>query len=97
MTKPKPRRLALMGNECQKLALSCPECQRETPASPAVLLTAVADALNACRDAGLKLRIRHGIPQCDEGLVLDLPDGTWVTRTRTYTPFGPDLGGDFDD
>lgn len=96
MTKPK-RRLALAGQECQKLALSCPECQRKTPASPAVLLTSVAVALNACREAGLKLKFRHGIAQCEEGLVLDLPDGTWVARTRTYTPFTDDLSQGYTD
>lgn len=53
----------------------------------AELLNGVADALNACRDAGLNLRIKHGALQCEEGLVLDLPDGSWAARTRAYTPF----------
>lgn len=73
------------------------ECQHEAPTSPAVLLAAVADALNACRAAGLRIRIRHGIPQCEQGLVLDLPDGTWVARTRAYTPFAPPPGDGLDD
>lgn len=63
----------------------------------AELLNAVADALNACRNAGMNLKFRHGIAQCDEGLVLDLPDGTWVARTRQYTPFPAPVGGDLDD
>lgn len=62
----------------------------------AELLNNVADALNACRDAGMHLKFRHGIAQCDEGLILDLPDGTWVARTRQYTPFPALAGGDLD-
>ncbi len=61
------------------------------------LLAAAADALNACRAAGLNLRIKHGALQCEEGLVLDLPDGSWVARTRAYTPFAPPPGDGLDD
>lgn len=77
----------------RRLALACPECQKSSEATAAALLASVAVALNACRDAGLQLRFRHGIVQCEEGLVLDLPDGTWVARTRLYTPFAAAADG----
>jgi hypothetical protein len=61
------------------------------------LLAAAADALNACHASGLDLRVKHGALQCEEGLILDLPDGTWVARTRLYTPFAPPSSDGLDD
>ena len=66
-------------------------------ADPAALLQAAADALNACRDAGLKLKPRHGALHCEEGLLLPLSDGTWVARTRLYTEFPVPEGDGLDD
>jgi hypothetical protein len=66
-------------------------------AAAGALLGAAADALNACRAAGMNLRVKHGALQCEEGLVLDLPDGAWVARTRLYTPFTPAVGDTLDD
>jgi hypothetical protein len=70
---------------------------RRPAAAAGELLAAAADALNACRAAGLNLRVKHGALQCEEGLVLDLPDGSWVARTRAYTPFAPAPGDGLDD
>ena len=88
MTKrPKPRRVVL----------ACPSCRRKRSGDAGVLLAAAAEALNACRAAGLDLRVKHGALQCEEGLVLDLPDGSWVARTRQYVPFAPPPGDGLDD
>ena len=53
----------------------------------ASLLQRAAEALNACREAGLDLKVRHGVIECPEGLLLPLSDGTIVARTRQYTEF----------
>lgn len=58
-------------------------------------LARVADALNACARAGLKVRLRHGIVETRHGYVLPAA-GEWVARTRTYTPFTPDDSEDDD-
>jgi 3-hydroxyisobutyrate dehydrogenase-like beta-hydroxyacid dehydrogenase len=50
------------------------------------LLAAVAEALNACEDAGLKPRMRHGAVMTLGGYVLPT-DGPWVARSSTYTAF----------
>ena len=51
------------------------------------LLTATAEALNACRDAGLKVKVKHGIITCPEGFILPLDDGSFAARTRIFTEF----------
>lgn len=80
-----------------KIRAACPACRKSVPATPAALLQWAADALNACKAAGLDLRIRHGIAECDQGLILPLSDGTFVARTRLYTPFPVQEGDDLDD
>lgn len=57
------------------------------------LLAAVADALAACEQAGLKVRLRHGIVETREGYVLPVKGG-WVARTRAWTEFSPADDGD---
>jgi hypothetical protein len=52
------------------------------------LLAAVADALNGCEQAGMVVRLRHGIVMTREGYVLPLGEGKWGARTMTYTEFG---------
>jgi hypothetical protein len=62
---------------------------------PAALLGAVADSLNACESAGIKVRLRHGAVITRDGYVLPVGDGQWGARTLAYSPFSPD--GDVDD
>lgn len=52
--------------------------------------------MNACREAGLPVRLRHGIVLTRAGYVLPLEDGHWVARTRSYSPFGEDEDEDDD-
>ena len=82
-------------NPKRRITVTCPDCKSKTQANPAVLLEAAAAALSACRDAGIELRIKHGILSCPEGLILQLDDGSFVSRTRIYTPFSEP--GDIDD
>lgn len=79
-----------------RVRAACPQCRRSVPATPAALLQSAADALNACRAAGLELKVRHGVIECAEGLLLPLSDGTVVARTRLYTPFADPGGDDID-
>jgi hypothetical protein len=51
------------------------------------LLTTAAAALTACSDAGLKLKVRHGVISCSEGFILPLDDGSFAARTRIFTEF----------
>lgn len=71
-----------------RVKLACSSCRRNLPVTPAVLLQAVADSLNACRAAGLDVKVRHGAIECDEGLILGpLTTAGFVARTRLYTEF----------
>ena len=70
----------------------CQKCGQVGDGSTGSLLTAVADALSACRDAGLDIRLRHGVVMAagktGGGYVLPLPPGDrWQARTLTYDPF----------
>jgi hypothetical protein len=64
--------------------------------SPAGLLAALAAALNACDDAGLDVRLKHGAVYTGHGYVLPLAGGRWAARTLTYTEFSPATGGTLD-
>lgn len=59
----------------------------------AKLLGAVADALTACQQAGLKVKLKHGAVYTRAGYVLPARDG-YVARSLEYSPFWPD---DLDD
>lgn len=64
-------------------------------ADPARLLDDVADALTACRAAGLDVRLAYDAVLTDAGYVL--PDDTgWTARVRTSSPFPPPTAGDDD-
>lgn len=65
----------------------CPDCGTVSPSSPASLLNNLADALNLCADAGMKVRMRHGALLAEEGYVLPLSAGRWTARTLNYDPF----------
>lgn len=56
--------------------------------SPAVLLGRVAAALTACEQAGMAVKLRHGVVMTHHGYVLPTSRG-WVARTRLYTEFSP--------
>ena len=58
------------------------------------LLTALAEALNACDDAGLRVRFRHGAVLTQGGFVLPTEGGPWVARSSVYTEFDVDLDED---
>lgn len=76
----------------------CAGCLTPQDAAPASLLSGVAAALNACADAGMRVRLRHGIVEAREGYVLPLMDDRWTARTRTYDPLvSPSTGDDTDD
>lgn len=53
------------------------------------LLSNVAEALNECQKAGLKLKLKYGSVCTREGYVLLTGDGEWVARTLVYTEFEP--------
>ena len=68
--------------------------------TPAALLTRLADALNACEQAGMKVRFRHGAAFSYFGCVLP-PEGkgnAWVARSFGKLPQSPveDDGSDED-
>jgi len=65
----------------------CSNC-RAVADEPWSLLAAVAAALNACADAGVWVKLRHGVVMTGRGYVLPLSDGRWGARTQDYTTFG---------
>jgi hypothetical protein len=76
----------------------CQNCGSTYPATAEARLTALAEAMNACQDAGLRVRLQHGIVKTREGYVVQLMiNDRWVARTMTYTEFSPALVGDDDD
>lgn len=62
-------------------------------ADSAGLLAGVADALNACRAAGLDVQLRYDAVLTDAGFVLPATGG-WVVRPRTASPFPPPPAAD---
>ena len=75
----------------------CARCLTPQDGTAAGLLGQLAAALNACTDAGMRVRLRHGIAEAREGYVLPLDAGRWIARTRTYDPLLPPAAGDEDD
>lgn len=73
-------------------------CAGQRGEGPAALLAHLADALNACEHAGVRVRFRHGAAYSEVGVVLPpLRKGQqWVARTLTYDPLSPveDPAGD---
>jgi hypothetical protein len=72
------------------LQAMCQNCGSTYPATPEALLSALAEAMNACQDAGIKIRLRHGVVMAKEGYVLPIKD-RWAPRTSVYTEFTPAL------
>jgi len=66
------------------------------PPDAAPLLAGVAAALTACEQAGISVKLGHGVVMTEAGYVL--PVGTeWVARTLAYTEFTPPAGDDDDE
>lgn len=84
------------GKRRKRRQLVCARCAAPQDVSPAALLGAVAAALNACTDAGMRVRLRHGIVEAREGYVLPLKDDRWTPRTLAYDPLLPPAGDDDD-
>lgn len=77
--------------------VTCASCAAK--AAPGAL-PALAAALNACADAGIAVKLRHGIVISEQGYVIDMPDGKWEARTRRWAPYAvtaDDPDGDQDD
>lgn len=55
----------------------------------AKLLLDLADALNACTEAGISVRLKHGAAYTSMGYVLPIGDDRWVARTLVYTELAP--------
>jgi hypothetical protein len=85
----------MTGKGKRRIAVTCSACQHSFQATPSSLLQIAAQALTACREAGINLVVKHGALICDEGLILPLSDGSFVARTRIYTEFSQP--GDEDD
>ena len=71
-----------------------PEYRSRGSTQAAGLLSAVADALNACEKAGILVQLAHGATITDQGYVIapfDEDPGhlgqRWVARTRMLTEF----------
>jgi hypothetical protein len=77
-------------------AVLCPRCRFPADGSPSSVLGSLAAALNACEDAQMTVKFRHGAAYTRQGFVLPLGDGKWAARTLLYTEFTP-LVGDEDD
>lgn len=82
-------------------AIACPRCHAPADSSPGALLKAFAAVLNSCAEAGVKVKMRHGVVLAEGrhggGYVLPLPDGRWTVRTLTYDPLAPVPSDDHDD
>jgi hypothetical protein len=77
--------------KAKAVSVICQRCGSLGDGSAGALLTAVADALDACMDAGMDVRLRHGVVmaagKAGGGYVLPLKDGRWTARTLAYDPF----------
>ena len=71
----------------------CARCHAPAGDDPGSVLTALASVLNACDDAGVRIRLREfgaqGAVYTREGYVLPLGRGRWSARTLAYGEFTP--------
>lgn len=73
--------------------VACPSCLKPADSSPGALLRSLERTLNACADAGLKVRFAHGAVLTEEGYVLPWRIGKqsgWTARTLAYDPLAPE-------
>ena len=61
------------------------------------LLSLVADALTACEQAGITVKLKHGAVWTEHGYVFHVSDRTWEPRTLAYTEFSAQASGDDED
>lgn len=61
----------------------------EKIAKQTALLEALAQALTACGEAGMCIKLKHGIVYSRNGYVLPLDDGKWTARNLTYDALSP--------
>lgn len=66
------------------------------PDAPA-LLASVADAFNACEEAGITVKLKHGAVITGHGYVLPVGEAEWGARTRAYSPFVVPGGDEMDE
>lgn len=65
----------------------CARCLTPQDGSSTALLTGLAAALNACEEAGLRVKAWHGgALRTAAGYVLRLEDDRWMARTLSYDP-----------
>lgn len=73
--------------------------KRSRARSTASRLAALADALNACESAGLRIRFYRGAMFCDQGVLVppEKKGQKWEARVFRAHPHGrPPAGGDDD-
>jgi len=87
--KARKRRRAAVAKRQHLISTICQQCGAMGSGSPAAMLSVLADALNTCADAGIRIRVRHGALIALEGYVLPLAGGKWTARTLNYDPFLP--------
>lgn len=73
--------------------------KRARAKSPASLLAALAEALNACDRRGVKIHFAHGAAFCDQGVLLPptRKGQKWEARPFRTRPDGAAAARDWDD
>ena len=74
-----------------------PMSKKDRQETATMLLTQLADTLNALSDAGIPAKVKHGAVYTKAGYVLPIGEGRWVARTLLYTELEPIDGQDNDD
>ena len=60
-----------------------------TPEKAARLLQNLAAALDACGEADMCVKLKHGVVYTRFGYVLPLDDNKWTARNLTWDPLSP--------
>lgn len=60
-----------------------------TPQKAAGLLQNLAVALDACGEAGMCVKLKHGVVYTRFGYVLPLDNNKWTARNLTWDPLSP--------
>lgn len=83
----KSRQKARKHRKHHAFSMICQRCGAVEGASAGRLLQNLADSMNAVSDAGLGLRLTHGIIISKQGYVLPLKGGRWTARDVAYDQF----------
>jgi len=67
--------------------VACPRCHSPADDSPGALLRALAEVLNSCEAAGIRVRLAHGFAETSRGYVL--PMSPWTVVLPPSPPDGP--------